>query len=256
MAGSDPSPRPHNALLALLALLALVGSVEGVAIGGSAPLVSPRRVPRGGANNRREPDVSVPSSIARVAVSMGAACLAVGLMAPPSHAGRASVENVEAPYILLIDNVVAGPPGTEQAILVANGRIELGCTGEDVRPGEFRRLTLGEPPEEGSRVTDRAIESVELYLYDGGGLNAPEFAQSVCEGGLEPEPLAAGQGRVTLFERYDFVGGDHPDYTGRSTANGSVHTDDGDDWRVQGRSKLTITDSDFDIRVSLRILSR
>ena len=200
--------------------------------------------------------MSVRSSVARIAASMGAACLAVGLVAPTSHAGRASVETIEAPYIVLIDNVVAGPPGTEQAILAANGRIELGCTGEDVRPGQFRRLTLGEPPEEGARITDREIESVELYLYDGGGLNAPGSAQSVCEGGLEPEPLAAGQGLLRLFDRYDFVGGDQPDYTGRAAVNGTLSTDGGDDWRVVGRSKLTITDSGVDFISSLRILSR
>ena len=208
-----------------------------------------------GLTNGGSPKMSVRSSVARIAASMGAACLAVGLMAPVSHAGRASVESFEAPFVVLIDNVVAGPPGTEQAILAANGRIELGCTG-DVRPGQFRRLTLGEPPQEGARVTERAIETVDLYLYDGGGLNAPEFAQSVCEGGLTPEPLATGQGLARVSDRFDFVGGDQPNYTGRSTVNGSLSTDDGDEWRVVGRSKLSFSDTDFDVDVSLRITAR
>ena len=68
-------------------------------------------------------------SLLRVGGVIGAAALTLGLAAPASHAGRATVETFEAPYILLIDNVVAGPPGTEQAILVANGRVEEGCEG-------------------------------------------------------------------------------------------------------------------------------
>lgn len=192
-------------------------------------------------------------SLLRVGGVIGAAALTLGLAAPASHAGRATVEKFEAPYILLIDNVVAGPPGTEQAILVANGRVEEGCEGE-ARPGQFRRVTIGEPPDEGARVFERSVESVDLYLYDSGGLIPPDWTDLVCQADTPPEPFAAGRGVARNSDRFDFVGGDGPDATLRSAVNGFVRTDDGDRWLVKGRFKLTSTATDFDVESSLRIV--
>jgi len=181
--------------------------------------------------------------VARVASVAGAAALTVGLLAAPSQA-RTVVTTEEVPWAFFYDDIVTGD-GVSTLLLYTGGSVADECTA-DYPTATLRVRIHGEPPEEGATQAERFVTRGDFHLYDGGGLDALEYAAQVCEtiaaGGEAPTPLAVGSGTVQATTEVQFRGAAAaPDVTTANTAVGVVETQDGERWSVRGEAELTLS---------------
>ena len=180
--------------------------------------------------------------VARVTAVLGATALALGLVAAPSQA-RTVVITEEVPWAFFYDDIVTGD-GVNTLILYTGGSVEDECTAD--YPTTTLRIRLaGEPPQEGATQQERFTTRGDFHLYDGGGLDAVEYAAQVCAtleaGGEAPTPLAVGTGTVRATVDVAFRGAAPPDVTTVNTAVGVVTTTGGATWAVRGEAELTLS---------------
>lgn len=173
-----------------------------------------------------------------------AATVAVGLVATPGHA-RTEVSREQVPYAFFYDNIVTaeGEPAST-LILFAGASPQQQCTG-DVPMADLRVRVKGTPPESGAIIRESFVERGGLWLYEGGGLQAPDFLGQYCEayfsGGDVPQALGVGEGTVRAGVSVDFVGPDAPESAQQTNvAVGLVRTDEGRSLFVRGSAALTL----------------
>jgi hypothetical protein len=131
--------------------------------------------------------------------------------------------------------------GNDDLLLFAGGTVQEFCAGDE----PVHDATYRYPDGGGFVMTVQPTTVRPLYLYettqtDSDGepvtiVDAPQFTAAVCAGSIQPEPFAAGEGRMKL--RLDVTSG-LPHIVNSSW--GTVTSDDGTIWNVRGRADLMI----------------
>ena len=196
--------------------------------------------------------------VARAAAVVGTTALTLGLLAAPSQA-RTDVTTEEVPWAFFYDDIVTGD-GANTLILYTGGSVEEECT-TDYPMATLRVRVHGEPPDEGATQDERFVTRGDFHVYDGGGLDAVEYAAQVCAaieaGGTAPTPIAVGSGTVQATVAVVFRGAAAPpDVTSTNTAVGVVETQDGERWSVRGEAELTLSPEFSVDHVDLEIRGR
>ncbi len=160
---------------------------------------------------------------------VGAAALTLGVVAPVSHAEPTEVSFFEGVFGFGYDNISTGVDPSDPLVMYVGVSLDQWCTDDEGSTAKVRQRAKGDT------VQERAVARFPLWIYDGGGLTFPEFADGYCAGEVtDPELVAVGTG--TFRFDVEFTDGASPLVT--NTVNGTVRTNDGDNWAVNGYAEI------------------
>ncbi len=180
----------------------------------------------------------------RTAGVFGAAALTVGAVAPASHAEPTEVSFFEGVFGFGYDNILTGVDPSDPLVMYVGVSLDQWCTDDEGSAATVRERAKGDT------AIARTVARFPIWIYDGGGLSFPEFADQYCAGAIiDPEPVAEGTG--TFRFEVEFSDSAPPFVT--NTVNGSVRTADGDTWAVNGYAEIVFDNGPNAQEMSLTI---
>ncbi len=167
-------------------------------------------------------------SLRRVGGVVGAAALTLGAVAPASHAEPTEVSFSEEVFGFGYDNILTGVDPSDPLVMYVGVSLDEWC-------GDAGATAMVRQRAKGDTAIARAVARFPVWVYDGGGLPFPEFADQYCAGAIiDPEPVAEG---TALFQfQATFTDGAPPFVT--NSVTGSVRTAGGDTWAVSGYAEI------------------